>query len=183
MKAHNFIGAIDECHDKSGWLGYIGTSTVQNCHTRDCKRAIFPLPPPEIWLPEMVWNRRHCFESRWTTQHYYQDEIPPSFFLRRQPTSCTAAGEREVASEKRNAVFHLGSCEKLVDNITYSKTALIVPVRFLDLPQVLQWIIGKPSFKGSRKQNVLPESPGSLITSSSCFQLYLDGYKGISGLP
>ena len=28
MKAHNFIGAIDECHDKSGWLGYIGTSTV-----------------------------------------------------------------------------------------------------------------------------------------------------------
>ena len=79
MKAHNFIGAIDECHDKSGWLGYIGTSTVQSCCTPDCRGAIFPLPP-EIWLSEMVWNRRHYLESCWTTQHYYQDEIPPSFF-------------------------------------------------------------------------------------------------------
>ena len=118
MKAHNFIGAIDECHDKSGWLGYIGTSTVQSCCTPDCRGANFPLAP-EIWLSKMVWNRRHHLESCWTTQHYYQDEIPPSFFLRRQPTSCTAAGEREVASEKRNAVFHLGSCEKLVTNIIY----------------------------------------------------------------
>ena len=36
--------AIDECHDKSGWLGYIGTSTVQGGHTRECRGAISPNP-------------------------------------------------------------------------------------------------------------------------------------------
>ena len=68
----------------------------------------------------MVWNRIHHLRSHLTTQHYYQDEITPSSFLRHQTTSCTAERwKRSCLWKKKRCVSSWLLLE--VNNITYSE--------------------------------------------------------------